>query len=447
MSNTVQNGLQTPGEVSIEELQLVSPTGKSIFLLDYLVELNLYESIFSNVMTGEIILSDSANLIKYFPIIGEEYLSVKLKTPGFNNEKNVIIEKVFRVFSVEDRILARDQNTQIYKLKLISPEAIIDSYSTIYSPFKGNIVEIVQKLFNNNLKTNKDLTVFSGAENNVKFVSNGWSPFKCINWLSKKTIPSNGKACNFLLWESNKSFYFGSLETIFRAGISIGEYRYSATGVAKGTNDIQEKMTLISDLSIKNGLDYVVGLDSGYFASKLISLNLYYKKQEVTEYDHVEQYNNYKHTTLNNPTSLFSKNFISRNVNSHVRVYPKYPNLHNGIKNNYNERMGEIYGNRLSNIKELDNLKLNIIIHGRTDIEAGQIITIKFPDMEPSSEGDISRDKVDSKYSGRYLITAINHKINLLNHSMSMEVIKDSFEPIATNLIDVTNVSTPTMAE
>ena len=172
MSNTVQNGLQTPGEVSIEELQLVSPTGKSIFLLDYLVELNLYESIFSNVMTGEIILSDSANLIKYFPIIGEEYLSVKLKTPGFNNEKNVIIEKVFRVFSVEDRILARDQNTQIYKLKLISPEAIIDSYSTIYSPFKGNIVQIVQKLFNNNLKTNKDLTVFSGAENNVKFVSN-----------------------------------------------------------------------------------------------------------------------------------------------------------------------------------------------------------------------------------------------------------------------------------
>ena len=87
MNNTVQDGLQTPGEISIEELLLITNTQKSISLLDYLVELNIYESIFSNVMNGEIILSDSANLIKYFPITGEEYLSVRLRTPGFNDDK------------------------------------------------------------------------------------------------------------------------------------------------------------------------------------------------------------------------------------------------------------------------------------------------------------------------------------------------------------------------
>ena len=106
--------------------------------------------------------------------------------------------------------------------------------------------------------------------------------------------------------------------------------------------------------------------------------------------------------------------------------------------------MNEIYSNRLSNIKELENLKLNIIIHGRTDVEAGQIINIGFPSMEPPGESEISEDKIDAKYSGRYLITAINHKINILNHSMSMEIVKDSFDPGATTLIDATNVSTPT---
>ena len=442
MSNIIQDGLQTPGEVSIEELSLISTSGTSISLLDYFVELNIYESIFSNVMTGEIILSDSANLIKFFPIIGEEYLSVKLRTPGFYDNKRFNIEKTFRVFSIEDRVLVRDQNTQVYKLKLISPEAIVDSYSIMYSPFKGNITKIVQNLFNNNLKIDKDLNILSGADNSVKFISNGWTPFKCINWLAKKTIPSDGKACNFLFWESNKSFYFGSIETIFQDGNSIGNYRYAATGVSVGTDDIQEKMTLITQLSVKNGLDYIVGLDSGYFASKLIALNLYNKKQEVTEYDHVEQYPKYKHSTQSNPAPLFSRNSFARNVNSHVRVYPKYPNLHTGAKKNYNERMGEIYGNRLSNIKELDNLKLNITIHGRTDIETGQMIDIKFPDMDPPSEADIARDKIDSKYSGRYLITAMNHKINILNHSISMEVIKDSFDPAAQTQLDATNVST-----
>ena len=94
MSNSVQDGLQTPGEVSIEELLLVTTNGMSVSLLDYLIELNIYESIFSNVMTGEIILSDSANLIRYFPISGEEYLSVKLRTPGFTDDKKYIIEKI-----------------------------------------------------------------------------------------------------------------------------------------------------------------------------------------------------------------------------------------------------------------------------------------------------------------------------------------------------------------
>ena len=71
-----------------------------------------------------------------------------------------------------------------------------------------------------------------------------------------------------------------------------------------------------------------------------------------------------------------------------------------------------------------------------------QMVDIKFPDMEPTSESDIAGDKVDLKYSGRYLITAINHKINILTHSISMEIIKDSFDPAGATLIDATNVST-----
>ena len=38
--------------------------------------------------------------------------------------------------------------------------------------------------------------------------------------------------------------------------------------------------------------------------------------------------------------------------------------------------------------------------------------------------------------------TAINHKINILTHSISMEIIKDSFDPAGATLIDATNVST-----
>ena len=91
--------------------------------------------------------------------------------------------------------------------------------------------------------------------------------------------------------------------------------------------------------------------------------------------------------------------------------------------------MGEIYGNRKSNILDLNSLKLNILIHGRTDIEVGRTIYIKFPDISPVGIKDLSRENLDKRYAGTYLITAIHHKINAFKHMASLEVIRDS-QPI-----------------
>ena len=64
MSISTQSSLQSAGEINIEQLFLVSNSGTSLSLLDYLVELNIYESIFNNVLSGDVLLSDSRNLIK-----------------------------------------------------------------------------------------------------------------------------------------------------------------------------------------------------------------------------------------------------------------------------------------------------------------------------------------------------------------------------------------------
>ena len=77
---------------------------------------------------------------------------------------------------------------------------------------------------------------------------------------------------------------------------------------------------------------------------------------------------------------------------------------------------------------ELSNFKLNISIPGRTDVEAGGIINLKFPDVRPPSDADKSAGKYDDRYSGNYLITAIRHKITILRHTMTLEIVKDSLE-------------------
>ena len=249
-----QETLQSPGDISIDQIMIFALNGKYISVIDYLVELQLYESIFSNVLSGELSLSDSRNLIKELPIVGEELLIIKVKTPSLPDRYN--ISKTFKIYSIENRKIVRDQNTQIYKIKFISQEATVDSITPLFKPFKGKISDVVQTIYNDYLqmprtydvttnntislnKNNAELLLLNDTNNNVKFVSPGWTPLQCINWLAKKSIPGDLKACTYLFWETTKNFFYGSIENLISKNITIGKYRYAATGVLGGTSDVE----------------------------------------------------------------------------------------------------------------------------------------------------------------------------------------------------------------
>ena len=77
------DGLQKAGEVRIEQLKLINSSDEVIDLSEFVVEINIYEDIFSNYLRGNIVVTDSRNLIDKFNIHGEEFLNVKLRTPSF----------------------------------------------------------------------------------------------------------------------------------------------------------------------------------------------------------------------------------------------------------------------------------------------------------------------------------------------------------------------------
>lgn len=439
---SVHSELEFAGDVDLQELLLHSSTGAVISLLDYLVEMTITEDMFSNFLNGEITISDSGNIIRRMPIVGEEYLIVKIKTPSIEQS----IDRIFRIYAVHNRTIIKDQNTQIYVLKFCSTEALLDSLTPLFNAFEGRIDIVVTKLYEDYLKSLKNFTVsrtdkelsvemtgeqlnlnvLTQTENSVKFVSPGWTPFKCINWLCSKSIPKSGKACNFLFWETTHGFYYGSVETLFELdnNINIGTYSYSIPNT-KDTTDTLNKMFLIENIEIPNQSDYFRNFDLGYLASNMLSLNMFNKKFEHYVYDHVEKFRDYKHSNFVNPVPLFS-DYTLRNANTNIHLYPIYPNLFTNVIDNVNEKVPQIYGNRNSNIVELSNFRVNIIVPGRTDVEAGNKVSLYIPDIGPRSEEDISKNFVDTSYSGDYLITCITHKFTPLRHYMAMELVKDS---------------------
>ena len=79
------SGIKYAGEVELQKLVLISSSGTAIDLTELIITINMYESLFSHAMSGSILIADTNNLSVNLPIIGQEYLSIKLNTPTLEN--------------------------------------------------------------------------------------------------------------------------------------------------------------------------------------------------------------------------------------------------------------------------------------------------------------------------------------------------------------------------
>ena len=437
-----QEIVQLPGSIQINDIVLASlDNAKYVSLTDYLVELNIYESIFAPGVTGTITLSDSRNLIREFPLIGEEILFVNVRTPAL--QEDLSIYKAFRIYSIDDKVYAKDGSTLLYQLSFSSIETFNDVLNPIYRSFNGKPEEIITQIYFDYLQASRNLafnskpdetktplTILSESDNNIKFVSPGWTPVECINWIASKTLPKNNKAANFLFWETTKGFYFGSTDNIYdRSDLStIDTYVYSEAYInSLSTDDRYKAMIAIKSMSVDTTFDQLENHMSGYISNRVLDVDLYNKTFSNNDYDHGNNFDRYSRPNKEPNVPLFSKSTV-RNPLTHVDLNYSYPTLHTNVPNNFDEQVKYIYGNRRSNLLELDNFKMKLVIPGRTDIEAGTMIYIKVPKKTPgalTSEDDADyRD--DDLYSGYYLITNLSHKINPKTHYITMDVTKDS---------------------
>ena len=99
------NALQYPGQFEIEQIVLITSKNIEVDLSASVVALTLYEDIFSTTVTGELLIQDSVNLASTGPLIGQEYLKLKLRTPTFQDKSAVIdfSENAFIVHSVMNK--------------------------------------------------------------------------------------------------------------------------------------------------------------------------------------------------------------------------------------------------------------------------------------------------------------------------------------------------------
>lgn len=417
------------GDVNVEYVKIVSMANNTFFdIKNQVITIQVFEDMFSPFITGTLIVKDSLDLINKLPFAGQEYLELKIFTPTLDKSMGAAgcIQGRFYIYKITEREYIAEKNI-VYQLHFISKEAINDLNNQMSRTFSGKISDIATKLVKESpgLDTDKVLMV-EETKNSTKFISNYWSPTKCINYILQQATNSYDST-TFLFFENRTGLNFVSLDFLNNAGIKQN-FTYGTThdevGKSGGSSrNIDRDYAKITELSAPEGFDFIDRIRTGTYSSRLIVHDMTTKRYKTLNYDYLKKFNTSKEDRLNKYPITTEKVFAKVNaLVTHDEIASQLF-INYGDVSNYKTTQ-----DRISRMKQAESFRINVTVKGRTDYTVGQKVNIKVYAPQPTREADTPENTIDKMYSGNYLIAAINHVIDKEQHECFMELIKDTLQ-------------------
>ena len=423
-TTTSDVGIKYSGEIEIVAIEVFSHKRERIDIAAQMVELSIYEDIFTNTIHGTIAISDSFDLIHNFPFIGEELINIKLKTPTMGDRGAV--DYFGYVYKISDRHYTTERG-QVYLIHFCSFEHIVDMNKKVSKSFKGNISDLVEEIFKSDefLASNKNL-VLERTGNNIVFASPFWNPLKTINWLATRALKKENGSPSFLFYETlDNRFNFVSLDSMYmqkpKQGVHYRYDNYTRMPTDTGsTRNLDLDYGIIRDLYVEEVFDYASRSESGMYASRLINTNLLSKTIKTTTYDYHESFPKTNHLggfPVSSPNLLKRRSSAIFSTTNSEFVYDGQRDF----------KIDQWFAQRKSLMGQAYSVhKADIVVSGRLDLHAGDCVTMELAQRHAVNRGDGKQEIVSNYFTGKFLIAAIHHRIEGGTHNMVMQCFTES---------------------
>ena len=99
------SGLQKAGDFKIDSAKIITSVGTEIDISASIIIITFFEDTGTMALSGNILMFDTVNLASVGPLIGQEYLKLKIRTPSFEDKSAIIdfTENVFLIHSIQSR--------------------------------------------------------------------------------------------------------------------------------------------------------------------------------------------------------------------------------------------------------------------------------------------------------------------------------------------------------
>jgi hypothetical protein len=452
------------GDYSLTEIALINHQGEAIDIKLLVQELNIYESIYNNAVTGTVVITDAVNLINNLPIQGTERLAFKLKTPGTQESEDLIdcTEETghpMHIFKLTHR-QQLDQDVQMYILHFASREFMRNMRTKVSKSYTGTLDTMVNSIMSDKdgIDSRKKVTT-QKTRNSDKIVIPNKQPFDAIAMLCKRALADNSKSVGYYFYETTKGFQFRSWESmcvnskgIPRIAKQKFEYKpvnvmpndgFGPDNIAGGHIVLDKKIDVLGSVSeykfLNNFHDVSANTMMGTYGHRVITHNLYDKSYKISDYNYHNRFHESKHLDGDNPAIVDSpvdwdtaddstdrhKN-VSDYPESRVTVMPTTQFLHDEDTGSFGtdvENDGIFEGSRVSQGNQVvAGTRLEMAVIGQSYLSAGDVVVFNHRAVDTVN----SKGAIDPHYSGRYIITAIRHQVTNQKYSMILECSKDS---------------------
>ena len=467
MSNTShKDTIEFAGDYNLTNVVLhnhegegLTPDKKGHDIKQLVRELNIYESIYQQAVTGSVVITDTTNLIGNLPIQGTETLSFKVSTPGAN-EQNHIIDATqksghpFHVYKIANKKQLKD-GMLTYTLHFASREFMRNMRTRVSKAYSGRFDQMVASIFGdpNYLDSRKQLN-FQKTRNQDKIVIPNLHPFNAISMCSSRALADDSKSTGYHFYETTKGFHFRSFESLLITSAQQPRkakqvFRYvpmninepndenlpdtSETSPLKGNKKIMFDLQSVESYKFINNIhDTALNTLMGTYGHRVLTHNLYNKSYNIADYDYHAYYDDTFHTdgkdnpaVVNTPVD-YDNNSLGQYPDSRLSVQATSQFLHDsdtGMFGTNIEDDGITEAARISQLNQITNgATLQLTVKGQSYLEAGDVIEFQLRGVDHTNK----QGNPDPQYAGRYVITKIRHRITGDDYRMVLQCTKDS---------------------
>lgn len=460
--DTISNAGAISKKVSIfrGEQKLQGESGER-FIEDYIEEIVIMESINSVSIEVTLVVNDYAGLSQI--MTGTELIKIEIGSQ--NSDRTYFVRSIGYFDKMRDGLGAEQYVLRCYSDEYIRNEGrTVFGHTAVIFNQQTEASQIVRTLMKNKNYLNSTKLVF--AEESVNYhsaVIPNWRPFDVINFIAQRSYRKskntrmeklqsgfqffeNALGYNFVsidkMIEDIKESKLGTGTNIKTGDVALYEYALAPKGIENNVEGIGNDMFKLEGMAfnedghlfrrMRDGLitGYSIGFDPISLQSSQIGLSSDFPT-DAFRYHITDMWNNMEHLDGNrgrNPANVIDSG-IKEYVDTPRRIrYNILPNRIFDTRNNVNT----LNYSEVSMLDTYDYVRRsalkNIIatcrMPGNLDLYAGKGIKIRIPSVKKNKESP-TRDN-DPRYSGRYLIASVTHKISGERMSTILELRRDS---------------------